>query len=65
MYALTSMDPRSKLSAILANIDQQLAEAEALSVAEGDDQTLQWASELRDELREMRRDVEEKLYDRP
>jgi hypothetical protein len=45
----------------LANIDQQLGEAEALATEPGNDDTLQRARKAIAELREARREVEEKL----
>jgi hypothetical protein len=50
-----------RLTAILAKIDQEIAEAESLTVAECDDDTLQGTTRILAELRETRRVVEGKL----
>ena len=52
---------RRQLADTLADIDRLIATAEALTVAKGDDDTLQRASKVLAELREQRRDVEAKL----
>ena len=51
----------TRLTAILAKIDQEIAEAESLTIAECDDDTLRRATKLLLELREIRLDVEVKL----
>ena len=54
-------DYRKGLLAELAALGQHLADAEALTASECDDATLQRATELLAEAREIRREVEEKL----
>jgi hypothetical protein len=51
----------ARLTALLAKIDQEIAEAEALTASVCDDDTLQGATRILAELRETRRDVEGKL----
>jgi hypothetical protein len=46
---------------MLADINNLIANAESLTVAKGDDDTLQRASKVLAELKEQRRDVEAKL----
>jgi hypothetical protein len=55
------MPTRNALVRVLANINAKIREAESLTVAKGDDDTLQRVSRVLTELREQRRDVEEKL----
>ena len=52
---------RNELAHILASIDAKIREAESLTVAKCDDDTLQRASKVLAELREHRRAVEAKL----
>ena len=52
---------QAALISILARIDAKIREAEALTVAQGDDDTLQRASKVLAELKEQRRSVEAKL----
>ena len=52
---------RCQLADTLADIDRLIATAESLTVAKGDDDTLQRASKVLAELRAQRRDVEAKL----
>ena len=52
---------RCQLADTLADIDRLIRTAESLTVAKGDDDTLQRASKALAELREQRRDVEAKL----
>jgi hypothetical protein len=52
---------RNELVRILVEINAKIHEAESLTVAKGDDDTLQPASKVLAELREQRRDVEAKL----
>ena len=54
-------DYRKGLLKLQAKLDQEIAEAEALTVAPGDDDTLQRASRAMAELRAARQDVEVKL----
>jgi hypothetical protein len=49
------------LISILDRIDAKIREAEALTIAQADDDTLQRASKVLAELREQKRDVEAKL----
>jgi hypothetical protein len=50
----------ARLTALLARLDQQIAEAEALTVEPADDDTLQRVTATLAELREAREDVEGK-----
>jgi hypothetical protein len=52
---------RNELARILADINAKICEAESLTVANGDDDTLQRTSKVLAELREQRRNVEAKL----
>jgi hypothetical protein len=52
---------RRQLLAIMARIEQNITEAEALTVEPADDVVLQRATRQLQENREMLRDVEEKL----
>ena len=52
---------RNKLASVLADINAKIREAESLTVAECDDDTLQRASKVLAELRDQLRDVEAKL----
>jgi hypothetical protein len=52
---------RNELTRLLARISAKIREAESLTVAKGDDDTLQRASKVLAELRAQRRAVEAKL----
>jgi len=52
---------RTRRAEILSDINRQIAKAEKLTVARGDDDTLQRASNVLNELREHKRNVEGKL----
>jgi hypothetical protein len=52
---------RNALARVLADNNAKIREAESLTVAKGDDDTLQRASKVLAELREQRRAVEAKL----
>ena len=52
---------RTQLTALLADINRQIAKAEQITVARGDDVTLLTASNILSELREQMRYCEEKL----
>jgi len=56
-----SQTVRKQLAALLADLDQQIAKAEALTVARGDDDTLQRASKCLKELREAKLRAEARL----
>jgi hypothetical protein len=52
---------RNELARVLATINAKIRESESLTVAKGDDDTLQRASKVLAELKEQRRAVEVKL----
>ena len=52
---------RNELARVLVQINQKIREAERLTAAKCDDDTLQRASKVLAELREQRRDMEAKL----
>lgn len=52
---------RNQLAEVLSDINRQIAKAEQLTVARGDDDTLQRASKVLSELKEQRHVVEGKL----
>jgi hypothetical protein len=52
---------RNELASVLVEINAKIREAERLTVANCDDDTLQRASQVLAELKEQRRDVEAKL----
>jgi hypothetical protein len=58
---MAGMLDRRQLSDTLADIDRLIKTAESLTVAKGDDDTLQRASKVLAGLREQRQDVEAKL----
>src|SRR5262245_39920599 len=57
----TPIGRQTALASLLADLDQQLAEAESLAAEPGDDATLLRARKAITELREARRDVDAKL----
>ena len=56
---MAQQDRHNSLTALLAQIDQQIADAEAFTVAECDDEVLMRATEVLADLREARERTEE------